>query len=71
MLMLLVPQVIQLITEKYGLSEREAADAFYNSRVYALLEDEETKLWHYSALTLFNMYGEERETGKITFPEEV
>jgi hypothetical protein len=71
MLMLLVPQVIKLIIERHGLSEREAADVFYNSRVYALLEDEETKLWHYSALTLFNMYGEERETGKITFPEEV
>ena len=71
MLMLLVPQVIKLIIENYGISEQEATDKFYSSRVYSLLEDEETKMWHYSALTLFNIYDEERKTGKITFPEGV
>jgi hypothetical protein len=35
-----------------------------------LLEQEETKLWHFSPLTLFNMYDEEKNTGCITFPEE-
>ena len=71
MLMLLVPQIIKLIIENYGLSEQEAAAAFYSSQIYSLLEDEETKMWHYSALTLFNMYGEERKTGKVVFPEGV
>ena len=71
MLMLLVPQVIKLIIEKHDISEQGATSAFYNSQVYSLLEDEETKMWHYSALTLFNMYDEERKTGKITFPEGV
>ena len=71
MLMLLVPQVIKLIIENCGLSEQDAAAAFYNSHIYSLLEDEETKMWHYSALTLFNMYDGERKTGKIVFPEGV
>ena len=31
---------------------------------------EETKLWHFSPLTLFNMYDEERNTGGFSFPEE-
>ena len=65
-----VPQIIELILENSNLSELEATEQFYSSRVYALLEDEETKLWHFSPLTLYNMYEEEQKTGEITFPEE-
>lgn len=71
MLMLLVPQIIQLITENYSYDEVTAAKEFYNSRVYSILEQEDTKLWHLSALTLFHMFDEEKQTGTITFPEEV
>lgn len=69
MLILIVPQVVHLIIENYNQSEVEASRAFYESEVYALLEQEDTKLWHLSPLTLFNMYDEERKTGQITFPE--
>jgi hypothetical protein len=58
------------IAERHDLSEAEAVKQFYNSRLYALLEDEQTKLWHYSPLLLFTMYDEETKTGEITFPEE-
>jgi hypothetical protein len=71
LIMMIAPQVISKICERYGLSETAAAEAFYRSKVYALLEKEETKMWHYSPLTLFNMYDEETATGNITFPEEV
>ena len=70
MLILLVPQIIQLITENDNCDEVNASKKFYLSKVYSLLEDEETKLWHLSALTLFHMFDEERKTGMITFPEE-
>ncbi len=69
LLVLIVPQVVGLIVKNCGLDEMKATTLFYKSRVYALLEQEETKMWHYSPLTLFNMYNEERETGNITFPE--
>ena len=69
-LMLLVPQVIHLIAEKCSYDEVTASKEFYGSMVYSLLEQEETKLWHLSALTLFNMFDEEKRTGKFTFPEE-
>ena len=69
MLILIVPKVISLIVENYNLDEVTAAQAFYESKVYSLLEQEATKLWHFSPLTLFNMYHEERKTGHITFPE--
>lgn len=70
MLTLLVPQVIQLITANYVYDEVTASKAFYRSKVYSLLEQEDTKLWHLSALTLFNMFKEEKQTGMFTFPEE-
>ena len=67
----LVEQVVHLITENYAYDELTASNAFYNSEVYALLEQEETKLWHFSPLTLFHMFGEEQKTGRFTLPEEV
>lgn len=70
MLILIVPAVVHLIIENYGYSEVDASKSFYESQVYALLEQEDTKLWHLSPLTLFNMYDEERKTGVITFPED-
>ena len=70
MLVLLVTQVIGLISEYYPYDEVTASKEFYNSKVYSFLEVEDTKLWHLSALTLFNMFNEEKETGTFTFPEE-
>ena len=69
MLVLIVPMVIGIITQEYRLDEVTATKAFYESKVYSLLEQEDTKLWQLSPLTLFNMYDEERKTGSITFPE--
>lgn len=71
MLVLLVPQIVHLITEKHSINEVEASKSFYESEVYSMLEQEDTKLWHLSPLTLFNMYDEEKRTGNITFPEEI
>lgn len=41
-----------------------------SSTFYRQLEREETKLWHLSVLTLYDLWLEEKETGKITYPEE-
>ena len=69
-LILIVPQVAQLIVEKLLASDAEATQMLYSSKLYAALEDETTKLWHLSALTLYNMFEEEQKTGILTFPEE-
>ncbi|MCD8048539.1 MAG: hypothetical protein LUG52_02870 [Clostridia bacterium] len=69
-LILIVPQVIALITQNYPWDEITASKNFYNSKVYEKLEDEETKVWHFSPLTLFNMFDEEQKTGDFEFPEE-
>ena len=69
-LTLLVPQVINLICENYPLDEMAASREFYESKVYSLLEQEETKLWHFIPLTLFNMFYDEKATGDFRMPEE-
>ena len=70
MLILLIPQIVRLITENYPCDEVTATKNFYDSKVYSFLEQEDTKLWHLSALTLFHMFDEEKKTGTFTFPEE-
>ena len=70
MLILIVPAVVKLITENYSWDEIEASNKFYESKVFECLEREETKLWHLSPLTLFNMFDEEQKTGSFVFPEE-
>ncbi len=69
LLTLIVPQVVDLIVTNHRVDEISAIKSFYDSEVYSLLEQEDTKMWHLSPLTLFNMYDEEAKTGGITFPE--
>jgi len=69
-LVFLVPQILSLLMEKYNVDEEKAAEMFYSSELYKGLEVEQTKLWHLSANALFEMFQEEIETGKITYPEE-
>lgn len=68
---ILVPQVIQLIVENFHTDEITASKAFYESGAYALLEQEDTKIWHLSPLSIFNMFDEEQRTGVFETPEEV
>lgn len=67
---ILVAETIHLIAERDKCDEMAAADEFYSSKVYALLEDEETKVWHFSPLTLANMFDEEKKKGTFELPEE-
>ena len=69
-LILLVPQIVSLIADKHGCDELTATRSLYESKLYSILEIEETKLWHLSAPALFELYDEEVKTGRITFPEE-
>lgn len=68
---LLVEQIVLLITVNFGYDEMTASNEFYNSKVYALLEQEETKLWHFSPLTLFNLFVQEKKMDSFELPEEV
>ena len=65
----LIPQTVGLIVEKDGLDDLAAINEFYQSKVYDLLSNEETKMWHYSPMTVYMMWKHEKETGEIVFPE--
>ena len=67
---LIIPQVVEAIAASHAWDEITASERFYRSELYALLEDEETKLWHLSPLALRDMFEEEITTGTIVFPEE-
>lgn len=65
----IVTDLISMIMEKMKLSADEAINKLYSSELYALLEDEETKVWHYSTDMLFVLFEQELSTGKIEFPD--
>lgn len=48
-----------------GENVKDAVRAFYRSKVYELLGDRETGLWHASTDMLLELYEGERRTGTI------
>jgi len=70
LLAILNPAVVQLIIDNRKLTNIEATTLFYNSALYAMLENEASKLWHLSPLTLYELLEEELATGNINYPEE-
>ena len=67
----LIPQIVSLIVEKDKLDEITALNEFYQSKVYDLLAIEDTKMWHYSSLTLYMMWHHEKETNELIFSVEL
>jgi hypothetical protein len=58
-----------IIAEEEGLTAEDSISKLYTSQLYEKLENEETKVWHYSSKKLFDLFKEEIMTGKSTFPE--
>ena len=56
---ILIPEIVRLISEKYGYSEFEALDKFYTSATGASFADDETGLYGQSALHIFGLFCEE------------
>jgi hypothetical protein len=69
LLPLLVAALVDKIMAADGISEDAAIEKLYVSELYAALETEETKLWHYSIPLLFALYTAEVSTGKLELPE--
>jgi hypothetical protein len=65
------PRIIDMLMDNRKLNNKHAGKMFYNSDLYAMLENEESKLWHLSAETLYDLLEQELITGKIDYPEEV
>ncbi len=66
----IIPQTVDLIVKNDFVDEISAINEFYHSTTYEMLSREETKVWHFSPMTIYSMWKYERETGEIVFPEE-
>ncbi|MCL2802044.1 MAG: hypothetical protein FWD28_09835 [Treponema sp.] len=69
LLPIFVSALIKKIIEQKKMSQEEALSLFYNSKLYILLDDEQTKVWHYSTEKLYHLFEEEMNTGKFELPE--
>ena len=69
LLPLIVAALLQRIIERKKVSQDEAFSALYGSRLYFALDEEETKVWHYSVDKLFQLFIEEMITGNLELPE--
>lgn len=70
LLAIIVPEITSLITKNSNITETQAISLFYRSKLYKELADENSKLWHYSPLTLYTMLQDELLTGNYDYPEE-
>ena len=50
-------------------SVAEAIKKLYASKLYATLENEETKVWQYSTQMLYALLEQEEKNGDIQFPD--
>lgn len=57
------------VMQNDGVDTDEAIKQLYGSRLYASLEQEETKMWWYSPSLLYDLLKEELATGSFTYPD--
>ncbi len=56
--------VINLIVEKYGLTEKKAISDFINSKTYKMLADKETGIYYFSPYVVLELWESEKITGE-------
>ena len=62
--------IVEMLSQMMSIPKIIALDLFYNSDFYRLYEQENTKLWHFSNVTLAGLLRQEVMTGHIEFPVE-
>ncbi len=65
----IVADLVKTISERQHISESESINRLYRSRLYADLEDEGTKVWHYGTEMLYSLFEEGEENGTIDYPD--
>ena len=65
----IVTDLIQKIILQKKISQSEALSWLYGSQLYFYLDNERTKVWHYSTEKLYHLFEDELNTGKLKIPE--
>lgn len=61
--------LVSMIAQKQNITEADALNKLYSSKLYVLLEKEETKVWQYSTDMLYSLFVKEEQTGSLVFPD--
>ena len=61
--------LVNMIAQKQKITESDALNKLYSSRLYGLLEKEKTKVWQYSTEMLYSLFVKEEQTGSLVFPD--
>lgn len=61
--------LVGMIAQREQIPENHALSKLYKSKLYSILEREETKLWQYSTEMLYSLFVQEERTGNIEFPD--
>lgn len=61
--------LINIISEKKGITEVEAMKKLYSSNFYEMLENEETKLWQYSTQMLYYIFEQQEKREDFEYPD--
>ena len=61
--------LVNMIAQKQNITESDALNKLYSSKLYGLLEKEETKVWQYSTDMLYSLFVKEEQTGSLVFPD--
>jgi hypothetical protein len=59
----------KLLEQRDKMNFHNSLDYIYNSKVFFDLDDEETKIWHYSNETLYDLLKQEKTSGKADYPD--
>jgi len=59
----------QIVEKPQIIAAVRGLDYIYNSNVFSDLDDEETKIWHYSNETLYDLLKQEKTNGKADYPD--
>jgi hypothetical protein len=64
-----VEGIVEQLIEERKKTLQDALEYLYSSQLYALLECEETKMWHYSPQMLLYLLENEKNTGELKLPQ--
>ena len=64
-----VEGIVEQLIEERKMSLQDTLKYLYSSQLYALLECEETQVWHYSPQMLLYLLDNEKSTGELKLPQ--
>ena len=69
MLPVISADIVKMIAEKRQINEKDAIKLLYTSKLYAALEQEDTKVWQYSTPMIYSLLEQEWNSGMICYPD--